>query len=52
MRRIFPSWDDLKNLRTPLTEGESALAQLLDNTYRAVAIYVQPYITTCVLTSW
>jgi len=45
MGRIFPSWDDLKNLRTPLTEGECALARLLDNHLpEQWRIYVQPYI--------
>jgi len=45
MGRIFPSWDDLKNLRTPLTEGEYALARLLDDYLpERWRIYVQPYI--------
>src|SRR5205085_904453 len=45
MGRIFPSWDDLQSLRPPLTEGERALARLLDEHLpQAWRIYVQPYI--------
>ncbi len=45
MGRIFPSWDDLNNLRPPLTEGECGLARFLDdNLPEGWRIYVQPYI--------
>lgn len=43
--RIFPSWPQLNSLRAPLTEGERALAQFLDeNLPDSWRIYVQPYI--------
>lgn len=45
MGRIFPSWDDLKSLRPPLTEGEWALVRFLDDQLpQAWRIYVQPYV--------
>lgn len=43
--RIFPPWAELNSLRTPLTNGERALAQFLDDNLPASwRIYVQPYI--------
>jgi hypothetical protein len=45
MGRIYPDWDDLNGLRTPLTNGERALAQFLDEQLpQQWRIYVQPYV--------
>jgi hypothetical protein len=45
MSRIFPSWNQMNSLRVPLTEGERALAEFLDNHLPdAWSIYVQPYL--------
>jgi hypothetical protein len=45
MSRIFPSWKQINSLRVPLTEGERALAEFLDNHLPdAWSIYVQPYL--------
>ncbi|EGV27829.1 hypothetical protein ThidrDRAFT_4367 [Thiorhodococcus drewsii AZ1] len=43
--RIFPPWPELNALRSPLTDGERALAQFLDdNLPQDWRIYVQPYV--------
>src|ERR1035438_6207955 len=45
MSRIFPPWEQINNLRVPLTEGERALAEFLDNHLPDTwSIYVQPYL--------
>lgn len=45
MDRIYPAWTDLQKLKTPLTDGESALAKFLDeNLPIGWEIYVQPYL--------
>ncbi len=43
--RIYPNWEQLNQLKTPLTEGELALAKFLDqNLPNRWEIYVQPYL--------
>lgn len=45
MCRIFPSWEQISALRTPLTEGERTLAKFLDDHLpKTWNIYVQPYL--------
>ena len=42
--RIYPNWEQLNNLKTSLTDGESTLAKFLDdNLPPDWEIYVQPY---------
>ncbi|MDD4329873.1 MAG: UvrD-helicase domain-containing protein [Aliarcobacter sp.] len=43
--RIFPSWEEIDKLKTPLTDGEYTLAKFFD-TYLPVEweIYLQPYL--------
>ena len=41
--RIFPNWEQLSLLKTPLTDGEYALAKFLDDNWpEEWEIYVQP----------
>ncbi len=43
--RIFPNWEQLNNLITPLTDGEYTLAKFLDiNLPLEWEIYIQPYL--------
>lgn len=43
--RIFPSWEQLNNLKAPLTNGERALAKYFDTYLPEVwEVYVQPYL--------
>jgi hypothetical protein len=43
--RIYPSWAEIEGLRTPLTEGERALAYFLAQSLSPLwTIYVQPYV--------
>lgn len=45
MSRIFPSWDQIKQFRSPLTDGELRLAQFLDSDLPDEwEIYVQPHV--------
>jgi len=42
--RIFPNWEQIEKLRTPLTEGEKILVEYLDqNLPEEWEIYVQPF---------
>lgn len=42
--RIYPNWEQLNNLKSPLTNGERSLADFLDaNLPEDWEIYVQPY---------
>ena len=42
--RIYPNWDEIKKLKTPLTEGELTLTRYLDNNLpESWGIYVQPF---------
>ncbi|MGI6481952.1 MAG: UvrD-helicase domain-containing protein [Methanobacterium sp.] len=43
--RIYPSWDEIKNLHDPLTDGEETLALFLDkNLPNEWKIFVQPHL--------
>jgi hypothetical protein len=44
-KRIFPNWEQISNFKTPLTDGELALAKFLDaNLPIEWEIYLQPYL--------
>ncbi len=43
-QRIFPSWDQIRSLKTPLTNGELTLATYLDQNLPPMwEIYIQPF---------
>ena len=43
--RIFPNWEQLDNLKAPLTNGERALSQYFDKYLpESWEVYVQPYL--------